>query len=620
MTTHLTTQTPLPPLIPRSLLFGSPDRLAPALAPDGERIAYLAPRDGVANIWVQDLDGAHSRPVTADAERGVLGFTWAPDGKRLLVPADHDGDERGHLFVVDLDGGPPRDITPFRGVQARLIGFDQHRPGTALVGLNVTDPARHDAYRIDLGTGQLELDARNQGFTSWVASSGPSVLGAFAHRPDGAVSVLVRVGEDDWRECHTVPAEDAGTFRVLDFDQDRGTLWLLSAHNANTTRLVELDVATGAERVRYEDPQHDVEQVLISPRTRRPDLVVVRRERELAHGLTNEVARDLAVLRGHFTGDVRVLSRDRVDRRWLVQDNRDNHPATYHVFNRDTGAVRLLFGGQPALAEHTLATVEPFTFRARDGLTVAGYLTFPPGRPRRGLPAVLAVHGGPWSRDVWGLRAESQWLANRGYLVVQVNYRGSVGYGKAFVNAGDREWGGRMQDDLTDAVRWVVGEGFAEAHRIGVFGASYGGYAALVGATFTPELFRCAVAVAAPSNLASFISSTPGYGQPAATRLTNRIGHPETDSEFLWSRSPISKVDSIRIPIMLVHGARDPRVSRAESERFVEALKYYGIPHEYLVFPDEGHAIVRPRNRLAYYAAVERFLAAQLGGRHEPDE
>jgi dipeptidyl aminopeptidase/acylaminoacyl peptidase len=623
------------PLIPRQVLFGSPERFAPALAPAGDRVAFLAPRNGILNVWIQVLGERTARPLTEDTDRGVPAFVWAPDSRHLLYVRDHNGDERGHLIALDTVTGTTRDLTPFAGVQARLVGADPTAPELLLVGLNLTDPARHDAYTVDLRTGELRLDVRNPGVSSWITGPGPRALGAVLDSTDG-VTVLVRDNVDKaadhdkadhaddhdadaWRPCYRVPAEDAPTFHTAGFAPDATALWVLSAAGANTSGLLRIDLATGKTRVVYRDPDHDVHSVSLSPVTRQPDLVVVQREREDVHALDPEVGRDLDRLRSRLSGDVRILGRDRTDRRWLVQDNRDDTPTTFHLFDRDTGGTEFLFDYQPALRRYPLARVEPFSFVARDGLTIHGYLTFPAGRERRALPTVLAVHGGPWTRDIWGLRMESQWLANRGYLSVQVNYRGSTGYGKDFVSAGNRQWGGRMQDDLTDAVRWVIDNGFADPRRIGVHGASYGGYAALVGATFTPELFRCAVAIAAPANLGTFVRSMPGYGRPAAARIVDRVGHPDRDADLLWARSPLSKVDDLRIPLLLVHGANDPRVVRDEPERLVAALRARGIEHEYLVFADEGHTIVRPANRLACYAAVERFLATHLGGRSEGD-
>jgi dipeptidyl aminopeptidase/acylaminoacyl peptidase len=322
------------------------------------------------------------------------------------------------------------------------------------------------------------------------------------------------------------------------------------------------------------------------------------------------------MLRDQCQGTPRIIGRARDDRRWLVQDISDHRPATFHVFDPRSGAMDLLFSAQPDLERYTFSRVEPFSLRARDGLALHGYLTFPIG-DRSHLPTVLVVHGGPWSRDLWGLRGESQWLANRGYLCVQINYRGSTGYGKAFTNAGDLEWGGHMQDDLTDTVAWAVKRGLADPDRVAIYGSSYGGYAALCGAAFTPDLYRCAIAHAAPTDLRTFIRNTPAYNGANATRLLRRVGDPSNDADLLWSRSPLSGIDRVRIPLLISHGVHDPRVPVDESRHVVAALKRGGVPHQYLLFEDEGHTLTRPRNRLAFYAACERFLARHLGGRYQ---
>ena len=327
---------------------------------------------------------------------------------------------------------------------------------------------------------------------------------------------------------------------------------------------------------------------------------------------------DLELLRELEPGDLVFAGNDDADRTWLVGYTADDGPIRYYAYDRVSHEATFLFEHQPALSDFELARMEPFSFESRDGLTIHGYLTFPPGADRQGLPAVLDVHGGPWGRDTWGFNPEAQWLANRGYLSVQVNFRGSTGYGKRFLNAGDREWGAKMHDDLLDAVAWVTAEGYADPERIAIYGGSYGGYAALVGAAFTPDVFRCAVDIVGPSNLKTLIESIPPYWAPMIAQFHTRVGNPETEADFLWERSPLSRVGDIRIPLLIAQGANDPRVKQAESEQIVAALRDKGIPHEYMLFPDEGHGFAKPENRLRFYAAAERFLAEHLGGRFEP--
>jgi dipeptidyl aminopeptidase/acylaminoacyl peptidase len=333
--------------------------------------------------------------------------------------------------------------------------------------------------------------------------------------------------------------------------------------------------------------------------------------------LDDSLADDFKAVRALHPGDPRFAGRDDADTMFLIGFTNDAGPVPYYLYDRVTRTARFLFEHQPALSEYELAAMEPFTFTARDGLVVHGYVTFPPGLGRAGLPAVLNVHGGPQTRDAWGFHSEAQWLANRGYLCVQVNYRGSTGYGKAFTAAGDREWGGKMHDDLIDAVSYVVSQGWADPSRVAIYGGSYGGYAALVGAAFTPDVFRCAVDIVGPSNLKTLLETIPPYWAPAAAALYRRVGHPVQDEEFLWSRSPLSRARDIKIPLLIAQGANDPRVKQAESEQIVAALTEAGIEHEYMLFPDEGHGFAKPENRIKFYTVAEQFLARYLGGRFE---
>jgi dipeptidyl aminopeptidase/acylaminoacyl peptidase len=368
----------------------------------------------------------------------------------------------------------------------------------------------------------------------------------------------------------------------------------------------------------FEDPRYDVTEVRLHPDTNEPQVALVLRERMAYAVLDDALDDDVERLRSLERGDLVFADHDDLDRTWLVGFTADDGPVRYYAYDRGTTEAEFLFEHQPALSRYELARMEPFSFHARDGLEVHGYLTFPPGGERDGLPTVLNVHGGPWTRDTWGYNPEAQWLANRGYLCVQVNYRGSTGYGKAFVNAGDREWGRQMHHDLIDAVDWIVGRGFADPGRIAIYGGSYGGYAALVGAAFTPDVFRCAVDIVGPSNLKTLIESIPPYWAPLVAQFHTRIGDPATEEELLWERSPLSRAGDIRIPLLIAQGANDPRVKQAESEQIVAALRDKGIPHEYLVFEDEGHGFAKPENRLRFYAAAERFLARHVGGRYEP--
>ena len=440
-----------------------------------------------------------------------------------------------------------------------------------------------------------------------------------APTPDGGTVLMVRSDEAaEWRPLLVAPPEDALTTGPVSFSRDGTTLLVISSVGADTGRLVRLDVASGAVlEVLASDPGADVGGVDVDPDTLEVRTVTFVKDRQEIVVLDERVRPDIDALTA-LPGDLGLAGADDSDRLWLTSHVVDDGPVTYRLWDRDTQTARVLFTHQPALADYTLAHMEPFSLQARDGLTLHGYLTWPAAvavADRRRLPTVLNVHGGPWARDTWGYNAEAQWLADRGYLSIQVNFRGSTGYGKAFVNAGDREWGAKMQDDLTDTVAWAVAQGYTDPTRVAVYGGSYGGYAALAGAAFTPDVFTAAVDIVGPSNLITLIRSVPPYWAPMIAQFHTRVGNPDTEEDFLWSRSPLSRADQIRIPLLIAQGANDPRVKQAESEQIVAALSAAGIDHEYLLFPDEGHGFAKPDNRLRFYAAAEAFLARHLGGR-----
>jgi dipeptidyl aminopeptidase/acylaminoacyl peptidase len=611
-------------LIPRSVLFGNPERTSPHLSPDGTQLAWIAPLDGVLNVWVAPISAASgvdwdaARAVTGDADRGIRFCAWAHDSRHVLYIQDVGGDENWRLYDIDLQTGQHRDLTPFEGIHATLIGASKRKPGEVLVGVNKDNPQLHDVYRLDLATGELVKEIENPGFAGWIADEDLAVRGALRPQPDGSYDLLVRdSGDGDWRKLLSIPAEDATSSDVVAFSADGQSLLMISAAGSNTGRLTRVDIATGAETVITQDPDADVSGVVVHPDTLEPQIVMILKERTEYVVLDESMGDDLKAVRALHPGDPRFAGRDDADTVLLVGFTNDAGPVPYYLYDRASKTAKFLFEHQPALSRYELAGMEPFTFTARDGLVVHGYVTFPPGLGRQNLPAVLNVHGGPQTRDMWSYNPEAQWLANRGYLCVQVNYRGSTGYGKAFTAAGDREWGGKMHDDLIDAVDYIVGQGWADRSKVAIYGGSYGGYAALVGAAFTPDVFCCAVDIVGPSNLKTLLETIPPYWATAAAALYRRVGHPEHDEEFLWSRSPLSRARDIKIPLLIAQGANDPRVKQAESEQIVAALTEAGIEHEYMLFPDEGHGFAKPENRITFYTAAERFLARYLGGRSE---
>lgn len=607
------------PLIPREVLFGNPTKANPQLAPDGTRMAYLAPVDDVLNVWVGDVDGNDYRPVTKDRERGVRVYFWSFDGESIYYLQDVGGDEDWSLYATNVRTTHTEHLTPFDGVQVQILAYRKQFPDEMIVALNRDDPAKHDAYHLDLATRELQKVAENPGtITTWVIDAQLQVRCAVAATDDGGFDLLVRKTiTDDWTTIVQWDAEDGLGSGPLGFTEDGTALYLADSRNANAARLVKLDIAGGAVDVLAEDPDHDVSDAVIHPDTRAIQAVAFARARLDWVVLDETVADDFAAIATLSPGDFSLQGRTSADDRWLVGFDRDMESVSFYTFDRATKQGRFLFHTRPELAAAVLAPMEPIAFTARDGLTVHGYLTRPPGSGDAPLPMVLDVHGGPWHRDTWGYDPEAQWLANRGYACLQVNFRGSTGYGKAFLNAGDREWGGRMHDDLIDAVEFAVQQGWAIRDRIAIYGGSYGGYAALVGATFTPEVFRCAVDIVGPSNLLSFIETVPAYWESFLEMLYRRVGHPEKDEAFLRERSPLFHVDKIRIPMLIAQGANDPRVKQSESEQIVQAMREKNIDHEYMLFPDEGHGFAKPENRLRFYAAAEKFLAKHLGGRSE---
>ena len=613
------------PLIPRQVLFGNPERVGPRLSPDGERLAYLAPKNGVMNVWVGPVGGEAGgdefEPVTDDRKRGIRVYFWAEDNRHIVYLQDEGGDENWRVHAVDASTKEDRDLTPFDDVQAQIVDKSRHFPDTLLVALNRENPELHDVYRLTLSTGELDLVARNPGSAvGWVVDTRLSVRAAMVATPDGGFELLLREGDDgaaEWRKLLGWGKEDALSSGPVGFTEDGEKMYLIDSRGANASRLILLDLEDGATQALVEDPLYDIGQVVTHPETHEAQAAAVERARTDWVVLDDDIREDFEIIEGLGRGDFGVTSRDRADENWLVAFTSDDGGASYYSYDHETRSGEHLFDARPDLAEYELARMEPISFTSRDGLTIEGYLTLPPGRSDRPMPMVLDVHGGPWARDGWGYNPEAQWFANRGYACLQVNYRGSTGYGKKFLNAGNREWGGRMHDDLVDAVGWAVEEGVADPERVAIYGGSYGGYAALVGATFTPDLFRCAVDIVGPSSLITLITSIPPYWKPLLSTFQERVGNPETEREFLESRSPLTFVDRVRIPMLMAQGANDPRVKQAESEQFVTAMKEKGIDHEYLLFEDEGHGFARPENRLKFYAAAERFLSKHLGGRAE---
>lgn len=609
-----------PPLIPRKVLFGNPDKARPRISPDGRRLTYLAPFDGVLNVWVRTLGQKDDHPVTHDRGRGVRSYWWAQNSRQILYIQDKDGDENWHVFCVDLDSGAERNLTPFDGAQAWLTALEPARPDEILVAINKRDPQHRDVYRVHLSKNDMHMVVKNrEGFIHFLADHELRVRAAVKATESGGLELKVRKSpEASWETLITWSAEDAFNSGPIAFTPDNDGLYMISSAGCNVSELRRLNLSDGKETTLAADHLADVAEVLIHPLTGKLEGVAFNKERMHWWPLDKSVKKDFSALRrARQHSDFRILDRDHTDRYWIVGYVSDSAPEWYYLYDRQAGEVKPLFSNRRALEDVRLARMVPIGFRARDGLLIPGYLTVPPGVGHKGLPMVLLVNTGPWSRTSWGYDATAQWLANRGYAVLQINFRGSRGYGKHYLNAGNREWGGKIQNDLIDGVRWAIDKGIADPKRIAAFGTSFGGYATLLALTDTPELFACGVDIVGPSNLVTFIENLPPYMKSVQPLIWDRIGHPKKDAEFLKSRSPLYRADRIVKPLLIAQGANDPRVTRVESLQIVEALRDAGKDVEYIEYPDEGHGFARPENRLDFYARAEKFLAKHLGGRFE---
>jgi dipeptidyl aminopeptidase/acylaminoacyl peptidase len=619
------TPEPAAKLIPRRSFFGNPEKTSPQLSPDGKHLSFLAPSDGVLNVWVAPVDdlGA-AKAITHSKKRPIRRFFWSYDNQHVLYMQDKGGDENWRVFSVRLSDGKEVDLTPIEGVQAQIQERSDKIPGEILVALNDRDPRFHDIHRVDVETGKRTLVIENNDkFGSFVTDDDFQVRLAIKPTDDGGKQIL-RFEKDKFVPFLTVGLEDEMTTDVLGFDESGKTLYLLDSRKRDTAALVQMPATGGRAKVLFSAEKADIADVLMHPKTHAVQGVGSNRLRKQWQFKDAAVEADMAVLAKVARGDVLINSRSLDDRKWTVIFVSDDGPARFYLFDRDAQAATFLFADRPGLEKLDLAEMHPVTIPARDGLELVSYLTLPAAiaadRPAHPLPMVLLVHGGPWSRDEWGYNSMHQWLASRGYAVLSVNFRGSTGFGKAFTNAGDKQWAGTMHHDLLDAVAWAVKEGIAIEDKVAIMGGSYGGYATLVGLTFTPDTFACGVDIVGPSNLVTLLETIPPYWAPARAMFHKRLGDPTTEHgrKDLENRSPLRRADKITRPLLIGQGKNDPRVKQAESDQIVTAMKSKNIPVTYVLYPDEGHGFARPENRLSFNAVAEAFLGECLGGDVEP--
>jgi len=617
------------PLIPRETLFGNPSQTAGRISPDGRWLSWTAPRDGVLNIWVAPTSNPKAvRALTAETKRPLRAYFWSPDSKQILFVNDAGGDENFLLYGVDVATGAQRSLTPFTKTRVQVTGVSNKIKDRILIGVNNRDPRWHDVHSLDLKTGKLTLVQKNDGYAGFVADNDLKLRLATKARPDGG-SEFYRManGVVEAKPFAAIGLDDSLTTSPAGFTADGKTLYWLDSRNRDTAALMGQDVATGRMTMLAQNAKADIGGLMLDPKTYALEAYSVNYLKPEWTAVDKEIGADLAFLQTRLKGTPIVSSRTDDDSKWTVVVDPVVGPTPTYLYDRRKKTLTQMFVNRPELVGAPLVPMLTMDIRARDGLMLPTYLTLPKGadangdgRADRPVPMVLLVHGGPWARDGYGYNSAHQWLSNRGYAVMSVNYRGSTGFGKNFISSGDLQWGRKMHDDLIDSVDWAIANKVTTADKVAIMGGSYGGYATLAGLTFTPDKFACGVDIVGPSNLMTLLSTIPPYWEAGKQQFYQRMGNPTTEAgrAMLKERSPLTFADRIKKPLLIGQGANDPRVNVAESEQIVAAMKAKNIPVTYVLFPDEGHGFARPANNIAFNAVTENFLAKCLGGRAEP--
>jgi dipeptidyl aminopeptidase/acylaminoacyl peptidase len=627
--TASTVRTAAAPLIPREALFGNPTRSAGRLSPDGEWLSWLAPSGGVMNVWLAPAsDPSAAKAMTASTDRPIRQYFWSPDSQHLLYIQDKDGDENFLLYGIDIASGAETTLTPFEKTRVMLVGSSTTLKDKLLIGLNNRDPRYHDVYRLDLPTGKMTEVMRNDGYAAFLADDTLTLRMAIkANAASGRDYLEMQDGKVADEPVASTGLEDSLTTSPAGYTTDGKTLYWIDSRGRNTAALIAVDIKTGKPTVLAENSKADIDGALSNPVTGRIEAYSVQYLKTDWTALDPTVKASLDWLDSRLEGEFSVTSRTDDDTRWIVANDPLTSPAKTWLYDRTANTLTEFYTARPDLVGAPLQPMHPLEIRARDGKTLVSYLTLPPGSdadadgvPDAPVPMVLLVHGGPWGRDSYGFNAYHQWLANRGYAVMSVNFRGSTGLGKDFISAGDLQWGRAMQTDLDDAMDWAIAQGIAQADKVAIMGGSYGGYATLAGMAFTPERYACGVDIVGPSNLETLLKTIPPYWAPIVEQFHRRMGNPATPDglAMLKERSPLYSAGQIVRPLLIGQGANDPRVNQAESDQIVAAMKAKGIPVTYVLFPDEGHGFAKPANNIAFNAVAENFLATCLGGRAEP--
>ncbi|MES2019417.1 MAG: S9 family peptidase [Pseudomonadota bacterium] len=626
---HAAPPAPATPLIERAKIFGNPTKTSGRVSPDGKWLSWIAPRDGVMNVWVAPLATPDkARPLTAEKTRPIRTHFWSPDSKTLLFINDKGGDENFLLYGVDVASGAERNLTPFEKTRVRIVKISNQVNDRILIGLNNRDPRWHDVYSLEPASGKLTLVQQNDGYGEFISDDALQLRLAVKARDDGGSDYYrMAGGKIEAAPMGSVGLDDSQTTAPLAFTADGKTLYWADSRGRNTAALMAQDVASGTATIVAQDQRADIADALYDTKTGVAQAYALEYLKQEYMPLDGAIKADLAFLRHAAKGNFQIVSRSDADDKWVVVIDRVSSPSSTWLYQRQGKRLTKLFVARPELAHAPLVPMHPQEIKARDGLTLVSYLSLPKsvdaagrGKAAHPVPMVLFVHGGPWGRDRYGYHSYHQWLANRGYAVLSVNFRGSTGFGKNFISAGDLQWGRKMHDDLLDAVEWAVKQGVTTPDKVAIMGGSYGGYATLAGMAFTPERFACGVDIVGPSNLFTLLETIPPYWESGKQQFYKRMGDPTTEAgrALLKERSPLYAADRISKPLLIGQGANDPRVNVRESDQIVAAMSAKNIPVTYVVFPDEGHGFARPVNNIAFQAVAENFLGQCLGGRAEP--
>ena len=616
------------PMIPRDALFGNPTRASGRISPDGKWLSWLAPKDGVLNIWMAPADNPdNARAMTDATDRPIRQYFWSPDSKSLLYVQDKGGDENFLLYGINIASGEETTLTPFENTRVDIIGGSESIRDKLLIGLNNRDAQWHDVHLLDLNTGELELVIENNSYAGFMADDTLTVRMAMRQNEAGGTDYF-RVVDNavEAEPFSTTGMEDSLTTNPAGYTNDGSILYWLDSRDRNTAALYAENVATGERTLIAEDDKADIGGTIRDPKTGVVEAYSVNYLQNEWTAIDEELGASLDWLDERFEGEFGISSRTDDDQMWIVWNEPLTSPTSTYIYDRAAGTLTPFYTTRPELEGAPLQPMHPIEITSRDGLTLPSYLTLPAGvdmdgdgKPEKASPMVLLVHGGPWARDTYGFNSIHQMLANRGYAVLSTNFRGSTGFGKDFLNAGNKQWGLKMHDDLIDATNWAIENGVTGKDQVAIMGGSYGGYATLAGLTFTPETFACGVDIVGPSNLETLLATIPPYWAPLVKIFHERMGDPNTEEglALLRAASPLYKADQITKPLLIAQGANDPRVKQSESDQIVNAMKEAGIPVTYVLYPDEGHGFAKPANNISFFAVAENFLAECLGGRAE---